>query len=76
MLVYEDECCDCAVPGYPCLGEHCSRRHVPHYYCDDCGEEIWWTGFNDEPEEYDGKHYCKSCLTMNGYGDDEEEEDE
>lgn len=37
MLKYEDECCGCAVPGYPCIGESCKNRNVPRYYCDACG---------------------------------------
>ena len=39
MLVIEDHCCDCAVPGYPCLGVHCPARRVPVFYCDVCGAE-------------------------------------
>lgn len=25
MLKYENECCDCQAPGYPCLGVLCPR---------------------------------------------------
>lgn len=54
-LVYKDECCQCAVPGYPCTGEH---RRVPHYYCDKCEEEF-------EPDELyvtpDGE-FCDKCI--------------
>lgn len=39
MKKYENDCCDCAAPGYPCIGSQCHRRHVPHWYCDECGEE-------------------------------------
>lgn len=66
MIVYENECCDCAVPGYPCLGNACSLTHVPHIYCDECGEEI----YDDEHgyELSDNYHLCSKC--------DDEEEDE
>jgi hypothetical protein len=37
-LMLVDECCNCASGGYPCRGELCPLRHVPHLYCDDCGE--------------------------------------
>ena len=57
---YEDECCDCAVPGYPCLGSSCPNRHVPHYFCDACEDEF-------EPEElyYDDvtdEELCSHCF--------------
>ena len=39
MVIYENECCGCAVPPYPCLGDSCKLRHVPHLYCDKCKEE-------------------------------------
>ena len=53
---YENECCGCAVPAYPCLGSSCPRRHVLHIYCDDCG--------NDECDiyEFDGKELCIDCI--------------
>lgn len=56
MIKYENECCDCAVPAYPCLGESCSLRRVPHYYCDRC---------NDEAEyiyHWDGEELCIGCI--------------
>lgn len=59
MVVYEDECCDC---GKPCLGEMCSLKRVPHYYCDVCGEEIFPAEGYDEPEEFDGQHICPECM--------------
>ena len=39
MVKIENDCCDCAVPGYPCTGKNCPMTKVPHYYCDECGEE-------------------------------------
>ena len=52
---YEDDCCNCAVPGYPCTGEH---KHVPHYDCDDCGEEF----YPSELYRYEDKMLCVDCL--------------
>lgn len=57
---YEDECCGCAVPGYPCLGSACPNRNVPHYFCDKCEDEF-------EPEElyYDDvtdEELCTRCF--------------
>lgn len=56
MLKYEDHCCNCAVPGYPCMGSACPSRNVPVHYCDKCNEEI--------AEVYDvgGKELCEECL--------------
>ena len=58
MVTFTNECCDCAVPGYPCIGDSCSLRHVPHFYCDDCGGEV------DEGELYDfaGEELCLDCI--------------
>ncbi len=59
-LVYEDECCSCAVPSYPCMGSACPNRNVPHYYCDGegCEEEFK----PSELYDYDGDMLCKDCL--------------
>ena len=56
MVKYENHCCDCAAPGYPCLGSLCSRRRVEVHYCDKCGEEI------DKICEVDGKEFCTFCF--------------
>jgi len=55
MVKYENECCDCAVPAYPCLGSSCPNRHVPHYYCDECKDET-------NLYEFDGKELCIDCI--------------
>ena len=51
MIKYEDHCCGCAVPGYPCIGSLCPNINIPVYYCDFCGDYA----------EYDieGEHYCE-----------------
>lgn len=57
MVKIENHCCDCAVPGYPCLGTACSLRNVEVHYCDKCGEEI-----EDDIYEVDGEELCEDCL--------------
>lgn len=58
MIVYENHCCDCATPNYPCIGDACPHRRVPVHYCDnpDCKAEL------DEVYEVDDKEYCEDCL--------------
>lgn len=56
MVRLENDCCDCAVPAYPCMGNDCQLRHNPHYYCDKCGSE---TKLIEIP---DGRQVCKDCL--------------
>lgn len=57
MVKYENHCCDCAVPGYPCLGSLCPNRNVPQYYCDECGDDI-----EGDIYDVDGKELCEDCL--------------
>lgn len=54
MIKYENHCCDCAVPGYPCIGSSCPYVNVPVAYCDECN--------NDTYAQYDieGEHYCEA----------------
>lgn len=49
-----NECCDCAVPGYPCSST-CPLKAVIHYYCDECKEET-------KLYEYEGKELCIDCI--------------
>ena len=59
MIIYKNDCCGCASPGYPCRGESCDLRNNPHYFCDRCGEEV-------DPEElYEdngGEQLCVDCI--------------
>lgn len=55
MVRYENDCCGCAVPGYPCTGEH---KRVPHYYCDKCKKEY----SKDELCDFYGEYLCIDCL--------------
>lgn len=56
MIKYENDCCGCATPGYPCLGSSCALRHVKHYYCDKCGNDV------EELYYYDDKGLCEECA--------------
>jgi hypothetical protein len=58
MLRLENQCCNCAVPGYPCRGAQCPNTRVEVYYCDECGEEIP----DDDLYEVDGDDLCEECL--------------
>lgn len=55
MIRYFDECLGCAVPAYPCMGDSCPNRHVPHYYCNDCGNET-------KLYEFEGEQLCIKCV--------------
>lgn len=50
--VLENDCVSC---GLPCLGKDCPNQNVPHYYCDDCGEET-------QLYLLDGKELCIDCI--------------
>lgn len=52
MVRYENDCVDC---GQPCIRNACLNYNVPHYYCDECGDE-------DELYEYEDYQLCKECL--------------
>lgn len=54
MVQIENECVGCP-PEIGCLGSSCPQRHVPHYYCDDCGDEekLYW---------FQGLQLCIDCI--------------
>ena len=56
MITYENECCGCAVPGYPCMGDICPNINVKHLYCDKCKADC------EELYDYDGEELCEECL--------------
>lgn len=56
MLKYENHCCGCAAPGYPCRGDACPLRRVEVYYCDKCGCEL------EEIYDVGGGELCEECL--------------
>lgn len=53
MIVYENECVMCDIP---CID--CGRKRVPHFYCDNCGEEkkLYEDGF---------EQLCAECILEN-----------
>lgn len=56
----ENDCCDCATPGYPCRGELCHRRNAVHIYCDnkECDVDIT----NETKYFIDDEVYCEECI--------------
>ena len=56
MTRIENHCCDCAAPGYPCIGWLCELRRVEVHYCDRCGSEA------EEIYTVDGKELCEDCA--------------
>lgn len=66
---YENHCCDCAVPGYPCLGSSCPNRRVEVHYCDRCGEEL------ESIHEHEGEELCDSCYEETQEESEDEEEE-
>lgn len=56
MVKYENHCCSCASPAYPCLGSACGLKNVEVHYCDKCKEEL------DDIYDVDGAELCEDCL--------------
>ena len=56
MIRYENHCCGCEVPAYPCIGDSCPYVNVPVYYCDYCGRD------NYAEYEIEGEHFCENCA--------------
>lgn len=54
MKTYENHCCGCATPNYPCRGKSCELRRVPVMKCDNCGTEI--------EDTIDGEELCEECA--------------
>lgn len=59
MIAYEDECCGCVSPGYPCIGETCINKNVKHLYCDKCNADVEVLFIVDD------KEICEDCLLEN-----------
>lgn len=70
MIYYENMCCDCAVPGYPCRGSSCSLRHVPFWKCNFCE-----TDELTEEDMYDDDT-CLDCAKKLGYIEEEDDDEE
>lgn len=56
MIKYENECVGCSTGSYPCRPDHCKYSKVPHFYCDECGEEF------DYLYEYEFEQLCIDCI--------------
>lgn len=56
MVTYQNHCLDCKSMGLPCYGNSCVNRHVPHFYCDKCKQEV------DDLYDYDDKQICLDCI--------------
>lgn len=56
MLKIENDCVGPCPQG--CMGDGCPYRHSPHYYCDECGEDL----VPEELYDYDGEMLCKDCV--------------
>jgi hypothetical protein len=52
MIKLENDCVGC---GLPCLGSQCKYREVPHFYCDECGD-------NADLYHFDGEQLCETCI--------------
>ena len=68
MRRIENDCMDCAVPAYPCLGDVCRYRHVEHIYCDACGEEVE----EEELRKFDDMELCRYCYNKIKRGREDE----
>lgn len=55
MIRYENECVGCP-PELGCLGSCCPNRNVPHFYCDNCGDDV------EELFECCGMQMCRDCV--------------
>lgn len=58
MIQVMNDCCDCATDTYPCIGNRCPLIKAPHYFCDECGDEVsvgelYW---------YDNEQLCEYCV--------------
>ena len=54
MRRIEDDCVDCP-REIGCFGSSCPLKNVPHYYCDQCGDEAPLYHFND-------RELCEYCV--------------
>ena len=56
MVTYKNHCLDCKSMGLPCYGNSCVNRHVPHFHCDKCKQEV------DELYHYNEEEWCIECI--------------
>ncbi len=55
MIIYKDECVQCP-PEKGCIGRICPYRNVPHYICDECGDDV------EELYKFEGDELCLDCV--------------
>lgn len=55
MVKYENECVGCPTE-LGCFGSFCPNRNVPHFYCDECKEDV------EELFKWDDKQLCIDCI--------------
>lgn len=55
MKQLENECVGCTSIGLHCIGSGCPKRNVPHWYCDECGDE-------EQLYHYEDKELCINCI--------------
>lgn len=53
MIEYINECCYCAVGGYPCNNQH---KKVPYFVCDKCKDEV------SDLYILNGEELCERCV--------------
>ena len=53
IVSYENDCVDC---GLPCF-DSCPHKRVPHYYCDECGDEAKIYNWDET-----GQQLCIRCV--------------
>ena len=56
MVTYQNHCLDCKSIGLFCYGNSCVNRHVPHFYCDKCKQEV------DTLHPYKEEQWCANCV--------------
>ena len=56
MVKYESECVGCSTIFHNCMGSACPYNSVPHFYCDECGDDV------EELYEFDGEELCIDCI--------------
>ena len=57
MMNYESHCVCCDLPCM--IG--CRLKNVPHYYCDNCGEEV---PYDELFYGEGGEEYCQACYDV------------
>lgn len=57
MIMFEDECVGCP-PEMGCLGSGCPNRNIPHFYCDECKDEVGQGNLY----KFEGSQLCLGCI--------------